>query len=79
MALYQGFNTLLPVFVRDVLEEDPANTVYIFALAGLGLLVGALYRPRLMHRFGERRVAVVSLGCMAGGMMLFGTRHRDLP
>ncbi|MDH5225202.1 MAG: MFS transporter [Actinomycetota bacterium] len=72
VALYQGFNTLLPVFVRDVLQEDPANTVYIFAPAGLGFLAGALYSPRLMHWFGERRVAVVSLGCMAGGMMLFG-------
>ena len=79
VALYQAFNTLLPVFVRDVLDEDPANTVYIFAPAGLGFLVGALYSPRLMHRFGERRVAVVSLGCMAGGMMLFGVLDSVAP
>ena len=72
VALYQGFNTLLPIYVRDVLEEDPADTIYIFAPAGIGFLVGALYGPRLIDRYGERRLAVASLGCMAGGMMLFG-------
>lgn len=72
VSLYEGFNTILPIYVRDVLEEDPANTVYIFAPAGIGFLLGALYSPRLIHRLGDRRLAVASLGCMAVGMMLFG-------
>jgi len=79
VALYQGFNTLLPIYVRDVLEEDPADTIYIFAPAGIGFLVGALYSPRLIHRYGERRLSVVSLGCMAVGMMLFGVLDAVAP
>ena len=35
-ALFEAFNTLIPVYVRDVLNADPANAVYIFVPAGTG-------------------------------------------
>ena len=53
-ALFEGINSLLPVYVREVLNEDPANSIYIFAPAGIGYLIGAVGGPRLIHRFGER-------------------------
>lgn len=39
-ALFEGLNSLIPVYVREVLHEDPANSIYIFAPAGIGYLVG---------------------------------------
>ena len=55
-ALFEGINSLLPVYVREVLDENPANSIYIFAPAGIGYLIGAVGGPRLIHRFGERRL-----------------------
>lgn len=71
-ALFEGINSLLPVYVRDVLNEDPANSIYIFAPAGIGYLIGAIGGPRLIHRFGERRLAVIALVIMIVGAFLLG-------
>jgi MFS family permease len=72
-ALFEGLNSLLPVYVREVLNEDPANSIYIFAPAGIGYLIGAVGGPRLIHRFGERRLAFISLIFMIVGAFLLGT------
>lgn len=71
-ALFEGINSLLPVYVREVLHEDPTNSIYIFAPAGIGYLIGALGGPRLIHRFGERRLAIISLVIMITGAFLLG-------
>jgi predicted MFS family arabinose efflux permease len=71
-ALYQGINTLFPVYVREVLHADPTNSIYIFAPSGVGYLIGALGSPYFIRWFGERRVAVGSLALMAIGMVLLG-------
>jgi MFS family permease len=55
-----------------VLHENPANSVYIFAPASIGLLVGTLIAPRLIAKVGERRVATSSVVLMCGGMVLLG-------
>ena len=36
LALFDGLNTLMPVYVRDVLGSHPTNTVYILAPGGSG-------------------------------------------
>lgn len=71
-ALFEGFNSLIPLYIADVLHSDPANAVYIFAPAGIGYLVGAVWGPNFIRHFGERRMAVISLVCMTVGLMLFG-------
>lgn len=71
-ALFEGINSLLPVYVRDVLDENPANSIYIFAPAGIGYLIGAVGGPRLIHRFGERKLAIISLIIMIIGAFLLG-------
>ena len=57
--------TLGPSYVGDVLESDPANTVYVFAPAGLGALVALLLAPRLVDRIGERAMAMIAMVVMA--------------
>jgi len=72
VALFESFNTLMPLYVLDVLHTDPANSVYIFAPAGLGYLVGTVFAPKIIYKWGARKLAVVALVCMSIGMMLFG-------
>jgi MFS family permease len=71
-ALYEAFQSFMPVYVREVLEADPANSIYIFAPAGIGFLLGALGSPRLITRYGERKLAVTSLALISVGMTSFG-------
>ena len=72
VAMFEGFNTLIPVYVRDVLDSDPANSVFIFAPAGVGFLIGTLATPKLMEWIGERKLAVVALVVLSVSMVLFG-------
>lgn len=72
VSMFEAFSTLIPVYVRDVLDADPTNAVYIFAPAGVGFLIGTLFAPRLIHLIGERNLAIVSVFMLGGSMMLFG-------
>lgn len=75
VALFEAINSLLPVYVREVLNEDPALSVYIFAPAGVGFFIGTILSPLLIRLIGERWVAAISLLCIATGAILFGTVH----
>ncbi len=46
--------------------------IYIFAPAGIGYLIGAVGGPRLIFRYGERRLMVYSIILMIGGSFLLG-------
>jgi MFS family permease len=72
-ALFEGFNSLIPVYVREVLDEDPANSVYIFAPAAIGYLIGAIGGPTLIHWLGVRKLAIASIFLMAAGSILLGS------
>ena len=72
IALFNGMNTLMPVYVRDVLGADPTNAVYILAPGGIGFLAGSVFGPKLMDRHGERTLALTALGVLNLGFMFFG-------
>jgi MFS family permease len=76
VALFEASNTLMPVYVRDVLDADPANSIYIFAPAGIGFLIGTFAAPWFMHKYGERRLLFVSLGASSISMVLLGLIDR---
>jgi MFS family permease len=71
-ALFEGMNTLMPVFVRDVLGANPTNTVYILAPGGIGFLAGTALGPWIMHHRGERALGVMALMILSLGFILFG-------
>jgi MFS family permease len=71
-ALFDGLNTLIPVYVRDVLHSDPTNSVFILAPGGIGFLAGSAIGPWLMDRKGERALAVMAIAILSLGFMLFG-------
>jgi MFS family permease len=72
VALFDGLNTLMPVYVRDVLDVDPTSTVYILAPGGIGFLAGTAIGPWLMDRRGERALGVGALMLLSLGFILFG-------
>lgn len=72
VSLFEAFNTLIPLYVRDVLHSDPTNAVYIFAPAGVGYLAAMLLTPRLIDLIGSRRLAVLSVFVMSVSMIMFG-------
>ncbi|MFN8593141.1 MAG: MFS transporter [Thermomicrobiales bacterium] len=72
LALFDGMNTLMPVYMRDVLGTNPTNTVYVLAPGGIGFLAGSALGPWLMDRRGERALGVMALMALSLGFILFG-------
>ncbi len=79
VALFEAINSLLPVYVREVLHTDPTLSVYIFAPAGVGFIIGTILSPVLIRLVGERWVSALSFFFIAGGAILFGCIHLIAP
>ena len=71
VSMYEAFNTLIPVYVRDVLHTDPTNAVYIFAPAGIGFLFATFLTPYFIRLIGARRVAIAAAVIMGVSFMGF--------
>ncbi|MFT4039566.1 MAG: MFS transporter, partial [Thermomicrobiales bacterium] len=78
-GLFEGFNTLIPIYIRDVLDANPALTVFILAPGGLGAFLGTIVGPGLMQRRGERSVALVALAVLTLSFALFGLIDQVAP
>jgi MFS family permease len=79
VALFESINSLLPVYVRDVLHADPALSIFIFAPAGVGFFLGTVMTPVLIRLLGERVVAAISFFFIATGAILLGSVHEVAP
>ncbi|MGH2560988.1 MAG: MFS transporter [Thermomicrobiales bacterium] len=55
---------IMPLYLKGVLNTGAENTVFVFAPAALGLVIGLRLSPVLGRMFGARRVATA-------GLMLF--------
>ena len=71
-VLNDVFESLQPVFVRDTLSTDPANSVYVFAPGLIGTVVAVLLSPLLVRWPGERWLIGLSLACFTLAMVLLG-------
>ncbi|MCA9876655.1 MAG: MFS transporter [Thermomicrobiales bacterium] len=78
-GLFEGFNTLIPIYIRDVLQANPALTVFILAPGGLGAFLGTVVGPGLMQRRGERSVALMALALLTLSFALFGMIDQVAP
>lgn len=52
---------IVPLYLGRVLETPSENSVFVFAPAALGLVVGLRYAPAVGRIFGEQRVATFGL------------------
>jgi MFS family permease len=71
-ALGETVSSLIPIYVRDVLDANPSYSVYIFAPAGIGYLAGMLTAPWAIKKWEERRFGFGAFIVMAIGVMCFG-------
>jgi predicted MFS family arabinose efflux permease len=78
-GLFEGFNTLIPIYIRDVLDANPALTVFILAPGGLGAFLGTVAGPHLMQLRGERYVALIALALLTLSFALFGVIDQVAP
>ena len=67
--------TLGPTYVSEVLNTDPAKTVYVFAPAGAGALFALAITPRVIVTMGERWAAAVAVLIMT--LALFSMAFMD--
>ncbi len=79
VALYEGMNSLMPIYVRDVLGADPINTVFIIAPGAFGFLAGSALGPWLMDHRGERALVIYALAILSLGLVLFGLIEQVTP
>ena len=79
VALFESINSLQPVYVREVLHADPTLTVYIFAPAGIGFLIGTLISPLFMKLIGERWLTVISMLLIASAAIAYGAIYHVAP
>jgi hypothetical protein len=61
-----------PQYTRDVLDVDPANALYVFSPAVLGLLVALVVAPIAIKLFRERIVAILGFAIVASAMSALG-------
>ena len=64
--------TLGPRYVQEALGADPADTAYVFAPTGIGLVAALLLAPTLMKIRGERIAALGGLFLAAVSLFLLG-------
>lgn len=79
---------IMPLYLRRVLDTAAENTVFVFAPAALGLVIGLRYAPGIGRLLGERRVVTAALlgfaACVGslgfvGGLRRFLVEDARLP
>ena len=75
-ALASTINVVLamlgPQYVSEVLDVDPANTLYVFAPAPIGLLAALGLAPLLIRWAGERPIAIVGFVLVSSAVTALG-------
>ena len=75
-ALVSTVNVVLgvlgPQYVSEVLGVDPANALYVFAPAPIGLLTALAIAPMAMRRLTERSIAAAGFIIVAAAMSALG-------
>ncbi len=61
-----------PLYARDVLDVAPANALYVFSPAVIGLLVALVIAPLAIKILRERIVAVLGFAVVAAAMSALG-------
>ena len=64
--------TLSPRYVQSSLGADPAESVYVFGPAALGLVVSLLTAPKLIGKLGERLPAIIGFLLVTMSLFLMG-------
>ncbi len=61
-----------PSYVSEVLHQNAANAVYVFAPSAVGLLLAVTLLPAVVTLIGERRGALIGLSLVAASLIALG-------
>ncbi|MBI5949949.1 MAG: MFS transporter [Chloroflexi bacterium] len=61
-----------PSYVSEVLHQNAANSVYVFAPSAVGLLLAVVLLPAAVKLLGERRGAMIGLSLVAASLIALG-------
>jgi MFS family permease len=63
---------LAPIYVRDVLENDPTNTVYVMGPAGIAMTLAIVLAPWCIGLVGERTTAALGFSLVVLALFSLG-------
>jgi MFS family permease len=69
---------LAPVYVRDVLDRDPADTVFVMGPAGVAATASLVIAPLLIQWRSERATAVLGLALVVIALVALGLVGKDI-
>ncbi len=69
--LVASYNTLLPVYAKEIFNGDAATFGYINAFIGAGALINAVYLAALNPRTKLKRVLFINMVLLGIGLILF--------
>ena len=61
-----------PIYVRDVLEKDPTNAVYVMGPAGIAMTLAITLAPWSIGLVGERMTAALGFGLVVVALIALG-------
>lgn len=70
---FQGIDGLVTYYMSDTLDSTAGRIGVYGTLKGVGMVVGAVGLSTLVHRFGRRGAATVTLVAVALGGLMFST------
>ena len=59
--------------VTDLLKLEPNALAFVFAPAGVGLVIGSLFTPRLSQKLGRMRTMTIGIAVMIGATVFIPT------
>ena len=72
-------STLGPSYVEEVLNADPAKSVYVFAPAGIGTVIALAVTPKFLDKTGERWAAAMAVLIMSVALFMMAFIARLAP
>jgi MFS family permease len=73
---YAVMSTLAPIYMDEVLNTDPANTVFVLGVAGVGMTASLFVVPLFIRWSSERVVAGIGFIMLAVGLIGLGLINR---
>jgi MFS family permease len=74
---FQGIDGLVTYYMSDTLESSAGKIGLYGTLKGVGMVVGAVGLSTLVHRYGRRAAATLTLVAVAAGGLVFSTLHSE--
>ncbi len=74
-TLITVISMIAPLFSAQFMQRPPALAAIVFVPAGLGLIIGSVLMPRIIHRVGLTWAETLGIVGLGGGVVLLVATH----